>query len=171
MIVFTDEDHRQIPQSSHVECLKNLSLVCCTISIPATKGSILSCRQVVAHVPQPLTLKMQASMAGRRADVTRAEQHNPAVIHLLSALFDYQTHEGSWYSCSHMLKLSTLKTVQRQERYGIKLTMCTLRCHPSCNGGQSLIQLPKGPELPQFHILHRSYAPCCRSACCHPVPL
>ena len=119
---------------------------------------------------QPLTLKMQASMAGRRADATRA-QHNPAVIHLLRALFDYQTHEGSWYSCSHMLKLSTLKTVQGQERYGIKLTMCTLRCHPSCNGGQSLIQLPKGPELPQFHILHRNYAPCCRSACCHPVPL
>jgi len=54
---------------------------------------------------QPLTLKMQASMAGRRADVARAEQHNPAVIHLLSALFDNQTHEGSWYLCSHSVEV------------------------------------------------------------------
>lgn len=35
VIIFTDEDHWQIPKPSHVEGLKDLSLVGCTISVPA----------------------------------------------------------------------------------------------------------------------------------------
>ena len=34
VIVFTDEDHWQVPEPSHIEGLKNLALVGCTISIP-----------------------------------------------------------------------------------------------------------------------------------------
>ena len=35
VIIFTDEDHWQVPKPSHVEGLKDLSLVGCTISVPA----------------------------------------------------------------------------------------------------------------------------------------
>lgn len=38
MIVFTNEDDWQVPEPSHIEGLKNLPLVGCTIPIPAYMG-------------------------------------------------------------------------------------------------------------------------------------
>ena len=35
MIVLTDEDDRQVPQSGHVERLKDLSLIGSTVAVPA----------------------------------------------------------------------------------------------------------------------------------------
>ena len=35
VIIFADEDHWQVPQPSHVEGFKDLSLVGCAISVPA----------------------------------------------------------------------------------------------------------------------------------------
>ena len=47
MIVFTDEDHRQVPEPSHVEGFKDLSLIGCTISIPGCVEVPLASYQLV----------------------------------------------------------------------------------------------------------------------------
>ena len=46
MVVFTDEDHGQVPEPCHVEGLKNLALIGSTISIPAHSQHALKLQHV-----------------------------------------------------------------------------------------------------------------------------
>lgn len=38
MVVFTDKDDGETPESSHVEGLKDLPLICCTVTIAAAES-------------------------------------------------------------------------------------------------------------------------------------